>query len=129
MLVEDPHVVIVIPTENNPEVLIACIRSIYSKIQYCNFEVVVVSVGEAERQTQKAYDELSSRYENFSILNWNEEFNHARIANFAAEQTEGEFLLFLRDDTRVITQGCAADTAGVFPVEQCWCSGPSSTFY
>lgn len=128
VLVEDPHVVIVIPTENNPEVLIACIRSIYSKIQYCNFEVVVVSVGEAERQTQKAYDELSSRYENFSILNWNEEFNHARIANFAAEQTEGEFLLFLRDDTRVITQDALQILLGYFQSSNVGVVGPRQLF-
>lgn len=128
VMAECPHVVVVIPTENNPDVLSSCIKSIYSKIQYHNFEVVVVTVGDVEAQSRRVYDELSDRFETLSFLSWGEEFNRARIANYAASQTEGEFLLYLNDDTKVITQDALQIMLGYFQSENVGVVGPRQLF-
>ncbi len=128
VLVTDPHVVIVVPTEDNAEVFASCIRSIYSKTTYCNFEVVAVVIGNVEEKDRHIYDDLQHRYDNFSLLRWEEEFNRARVANYAASQTAGEFLLFLNDDTKVLTQDALQVLLGYFQLNNVGVVGPRQLF-
>lgn len=128
VLVETPHVVIVIPSENNAELLQPCIRSLYNKLTYRNFEVVVVEVGESDSATQECLEQLTDRYDTLSVIPWKEEFNRARMANHVAEQTTGEYFLFLNDDTRVLTDDALEVLLGYFQSSDVGVVGPKQLF-
>lgn len=129
LLTSTPAVTIVIPSENNIELLTSCIRSLYNKIHYRNFEVLVVDVcNPQEKDNLRKYDQLLQRYDTLSVISWYEEFNRARIANYAASRVESEFLLFLNDDTRVITDDVLDVMMGYFQSENVGVVGPKQLF-
>lgn len=128
VLVDHPHVVIVVPSEDNAELLRSCVQSIYSKIHYRDFEVLVVDVASVNDETHACFRELEQRYETLSVVRWEEEFNRAKIANFAAERTEGDFLLFLNDDTRIITEDALDILLGYFQSPEVGVVGPKQLF-
>lgn len=114
VLIESPHVVIVVPTKDNPDLLLSCVRSLYSKIAYRNFEVVVVDVQSANPETFELYKTLENRYPTLSVKSWNHDFNYAAIANFVARLTEGEYLFFINDDTKVLVDDLLETMLGYF---------------
>ncbi len=128
VLVETPHVVVVIPSENNAELLPSCIRSLYNKISYRNFEVIVVEVGQSTSETSACLEQLKARYESLSVIPWPEKFNRAKVANYVAGQTSGEYLLFLNDDTRILTDDALEILLGYFQSSDVAVVGPKQLF-
>lgn len=128
VLIDAPRVTIVIPSEDNAELLDSCIRSIYAKVSYKNFEVVIVDVASKDPATFACYEALKQRFDTLTVLEWDYEFNRARIANFAAENTTGDFLLFLNDDTRIITGDALEVMLGYFQSPQVGIVGPKELF-
>lgn len=104
LLTTTPKVSIVIVSEGNTDTVEQCLQSIYSSSRYRNFDVTVVN----------AHEDLRNRYDSLSVLSWTEEFNRARIANFAAAHTDGDVLLFLSDDTRVLSEDFLEVMLGYF---------------
>ena len=43
------------------------------------------------------------KYPNVTILRYDKEFNYAAINNFAVQQATGEYIVFLNNDTEVIS--------------------------
>ena len=97
---EGPSVAIIIPTRNNVAVLRACIESI-KKTTYRNYEVVIVD-NESDDPATSEYLRKSS-HKVLRIPNPDGRFNFAVINNRAVEQVVADYVLFLNDDTRVIT--------------------------
>ena len=103
--IEDrPLVSIIIPTKDKVEFLRRCLDSIRGKSSYTNYEIIVVDNNSIEAETMHYLDLIRKRPE-CRVLSFNEPFNYARLNNFAAGQAKGEFLLFLNNDTEVITSG------------------------
>jgi GT2 family glycosyltransferase len=103
--IEDrPLVSIIIPTKDKVEFLRRCLDSIREKSSYTNYEIIVVDNNSIEAETMHYLDLIRKRPE-CRVLSFNEPFNYARLNNFAAGQAKGEFLLFLNNDTEVITSG------------------------
>lgn len=99
--IEDhPLVSVIIPTRENVALLKNCIDSIERLTIHSNYELLIVDNDSSDPETL-AY--LSSTPH--KVLRFREEFNYSRINNFAARRTEGEYLLFLNDDTEVISGG------------------------
>ena len=93
---------IIIPTKNNYTVLKQCLDSIVSKSTYDNFEVIIVNNGSTDQRVLDYLDMLKGR-KPFKILDYPHEFNYSIINNFAVEYAEGKHLLFLNDDTEIIS--------------------------
>ena len=128
VLVETPPVTIVVTFEGNAEALLACVRSIYAKTpNYKNFDVMVVDVS-GEEETAPVLQQLKDRYETLSVVSWGGPFNRARIANFAASKTQSEFLLFLKDDVRIVTEDALDTLLGYFQSEDVGVVGPKQLF-
>lgn len=123
-----PHVTIVLPSRNNPELLLTSIRSLYSKIQYKNFEVLVVDAEGFDEETRTCFEQLEKRYPTLSVLHWEEDFNRARIINCVAAQTEGEYLMFLSEDTRILTDDSLEVMLGYFQSPEVGVVGPKQLF-
>ncbi len=93
---------IIIPTKNNGEILKQCLNSIQSKSNYDNYEIIIVDNGSTKEQTLKYLDKLKN-YNRCKVLNYPDQFNYPLINNFGAANATGQHLVFLNDDTEVIS--------------------------
>lgn len=94
---------IIIPTRNLGDILHQCLESIFQKTTCPNYEVIVIDNGSNEENTLKIFFEWKEREPNrFKCYPLDIPFNFSKINNYAAEKAEGEYLLFLNNDTEVI---------------------------
>lgn len=94
---------IIIPTRNQVGLLKMCIDSVVSRSTWRNYEILVVDNGSDDPVTL-AYLSAIEREGTARVLRYNAPFNYSKINNFAAEQARGDMLLFLNNDTRVISR-------------------------
>ncbi len=94
---------ILIPNKDHTDDLRRCVNSILEKTTYQNYDIFVVENNSAEPQTFDYYRELEQD-ERITVLYWDREFNYSAINNFAAEHCDGRYLVFLNNDTEVITE-------------------------
>lgn len=100
----NPLVSIVIPTKNQYQIVRRCIESIYAKTTYKHFEVVLVDTGSTDDKVRRWYKKITAAHHNLRVVEWPEQpFSYARSCNFGAGQAKGEFLVFLNNDTEVLT--------------------------
>lgn len=101
-LVDEPKVSIVIPNKDSVEVLSRCIDSVENKTTYRNFDILIIENNSSERETFSYYDEVQKQYKNVRVVVWDGPFNYSAINNYGVGSTDGEYLLFLNNDTEVI---------------------------
>jgi O-antigen biosynthesis protein len=103
-ILEPKKVSIIIPSRNLGEVLGHCLNSIFQKSTYPNYEVVVIDNGSTEQSFFQVVDIWKAQEpQRFVCLPLNIPFNFSKLNNYAVAQTKGDFLLFLNNDTEVIT--------------------------
>ncbi len=114
-----PLVSIIIPNCEHVPDLDRCIRSIYDKTQYKNFEVLVVENNSRTVETFAYYQKLAKIYPDCKVLVYDEEksFNFSKICNFGRRSARGEYLLFLNNDTEVISPGWLTEMLGLCQLE------------
>lgn len=95
-----PLVSVIIPSKDNPEVLETCIRSIYEKTAYSDYEVVVVDNGSSEENRAKI-DVLKDEY-GFRYLYEPMEFNFSKMCNLGVSASKGAYILLLNDDMEIL---------------------------
>lgn len=93
---------VIIPTKNNYSLLRRCIESIQNRTTYDNYEVVIIDNGSSDQEVL-TYLDLLEKMKNFKILKYPGDFNYPLINNFAAGYASGEHVVFLNDDTEVIS--------------------------
>ena len=98
----NPLVSIVIRNKNNFEDIQRCVSSIKKYTLYSNYEILIVDMQSDASNVLAYYEELKND-ECVRVLQYEGEYNISSINNFAAEQCAGEHLLFLDNDTQVIT--------------------------
>jgi len=95
---------IIIPTKDLGNILHKCLESIFQKSVYPSYEVIVIDNGSKEENTAKILAEWKEREPyRFRCYSLDIPFNYSRINNYAASQAKGDYLLFLNNDTEVIT--------------------------
>ncbi len=97
-----PLVSIIVPTKDKVNVLKCCIESILKKTEYSNFEVLIVD-NQSQQQETHAYFEQLKHNQKIKIISYRKPFNYSKINNFAVAQAQGEIVLFLNNDTEVIS--------------------------
>ena len=100
----NPLVSIIIPNKNHFEDLKRCITSVKELTTYNNYEIVIVDNGSSESDVLDYYSELK-KDKNINILSYDKPFNYSAINNYAVKNCNGEYLLLLNNDTKVITPG------------------------
>ena len=98
-----PRVSIVIPNKDCSGYLRRCVDSIYRKSDYSNFEVIVVENNSVEPETFTLYEELKAQYHGIRVVSYEGPFNFSKICNYGASFADGSLLLFLNNDTEVIS--------------------------
>jgi len=97
-----PLISIVIPTRDNGKILARCIDSIHQLSTYRNYEIVILDNGSVEADTLATLEQLCSK-NNVRIIRHDAPFNFSELNNIGAHRAQGEILLFLNDDTEVLT--------------------------
>ena len=92
---------ILIPSKDHPEVLKRAVASIREKSSFAAYEILVIDNGSTE-EAKAVYEALAEEY-GFRYLYRPMPFHFSKMCNLAAATAKGEYLLFLNDDTEVIT--------------------------
>ncbi len=100
-IIGNPKVAIIIPTRDRLDMLSRCVESIRRKSTYRNCEIIIV---DNNSQAQETLDYLSSF--DGRVVCYPHEFNFAAMNNLGArEAKDADALLFLNNDTEVISEG------------------------
>ena len=102
-LKNEPKVSIIIPTKNRSDILDKCLKSIYDKSTYKNFEIIVIDNNSDEESLFSLLDDYKKKYKNFNSYRYECEFNYSYLNNEAVKLSSGEYILLLNNDTEVIT--------------------------
>lgn len=95
---------IIIPTKDLGQMLNQCLRSVFQQTTYPNYEVIVIDNGSLEKETVEVFDRWTKQQPHrFRCYPLNIPFNYSKLNNYAVTKAKGEFLLFLNNDTEVIT--------------------------
>ncbi|MEB3342686.1 glycosyltransferase [Okeania sp.] len=110
-------VTIIIPTKNQAKLLKACIESL-QKTTYQNYQVFVIDNESDESESLEYLASLKDLFlgeANVSVLpipNNDGKFNFAAINNRAVERAKTEYILFLNNDTEVISSNWLSQMMG-----------------
>lgn len=96
------RVSIIIPFRDRPELLRNCLRSLRAST-YRDYEVVLVDNGSTDPRTLRLLAKLRTR-PRYRIVSHPGAFNFSRLCNAGASAATGEHLLFLNNDTEVLTR-------------------------
>lgn len=108
-----PLVSIVIANMDHVDDLDKCITSIEEKSTYRNFEIVIVENNSKEENTHEYYETIKHKYSNIRVVLWEREFNYSSINNFGVTYSKGDYLLFLNNDTELITPNAIEEMLGI----------------
>lgn len=100
---DTPLVSIVIPTKDNYKLIKGCLESIIEKTSYPYFEIILVDTGSTEKQVRELYQSKLVTANPVKIVKWNKPFNFSRACNLGVKHAQGTYLLFLNNDTEVVT--------------------------
>lgn len=102
-IVGEPLLSILIPFRDKPELLRTCISSVLNKTCYPNYEIVCIDNGSTEPETHALLGAVTRHDARVRVIRHDAPFNFSAINNFAASQVQGEHLLFLNNDTEIIS--------------------------
>ncbi|MEG4483666.1 tetratricopeptide repeat protein [Microcoleus sp. D2_18a_B4] len=95
---------IIIPTRNLGNVLDKCLESIFTNSLYPNYEVIVIDNGSTELETAQVIAKWTAKEpDRFTCYPFDVPFNFSKINNYGVSKAQGDYLLFLNNDTEVIT--------------------------
>lgn len=93
---------IIIPNKNHLDDLKNCINSIRNKSSWKNYEILIIE-NESNQEELFDYYKTLEKDDRIQIISWKRAFNYSAVNNFSARYAKGEFLLFLNNDTEIIT--------------------------
>ena len=98
----EPKISIIIPNKDHKKDLKRCIKSIL-KSTYKNYEIIIVENNSKEKNIFKYYKKLEKN-PNIKIEKCEISiFNYSKLNNYGASKANGEYFVFLNNDTKIIT--------------------------
>ena len=103
--ISDPKPVsIIIPTRDLAPMLDRCLMSITQFTTYPHYEIILIDNGSQEPSTFKLFDRWQEKLgDRLRILPLDIPFNYPRLNNYGVQQSKSEYLLFLNNDTEIIS--------------------------
>ncbi|MBV7389856.1 glycosyltransferase family 2 protein [Enterococcus alishanensis] len=103
-ILSEDLVSVIIPTKNGYDDVKRCIDSIIALTTYSNYEIILADNGSDDPKMTTLYQDYQEQLgERFVVEVIDIPFNYSRINNLAAKKAKGKYLLFLNNDTEVIT--------------------------
>lgn len=94
---------IIIPTRDKVEILSACVDSIVNKSIWQNFEIIIIDNNSEEDATLAYLDDIQAGDSRIQVIQAQCSFNWSRLNNMGASFATGDVLIFLNNDTEVIS--------------------------
>jgi GT2 family glycosyltransferase len=104
-LKSQPKVSIFIPTKNNRQLLQRCINSIEKNTNYKNIEIIIID--NPAKLTEIYFDSKLEKYYDaipYKVIRYEGNFNFSKMNNMAVKESTGDLLLFLNDDTKILSK-------------------------
>jgi len=95
-----PLVSILIPTKDRVQLLRRCLDSLSTQTSYVRVEILVLDNGSESDECVSYLKDIAARH---MVISCPGPFNFSAMNNRGAASAQGDFLLFLNDDTEVIT--------------------------
>jgi len=93
---------VIIPFRDKPDILNRCVRGVFPALSGSSMELLLIDNGSVDSEIKTLLLEFS-KDERIRIIGYDREFNFSAINNFAAKEAKGEYLVFLNNDTEVIS--------------------------
>ncbi|HEX3550166.1 MAG TPA: glycosyltransferase family 2 protein, partial [Candidatus Elarobacter sp.] len=101
---EPRKVSILMPTRDHGDDVDRALASIFARAAaYPDFELLLIDNGSRDPASLAAFARWAAADARVRVVRYDVPFNFARINNFGAERTDGDYLLFLNNDTEVLT--------------------------
>jgi GT2 family glycosyltransferase len=94
---------LIIPTRNHGDDVDRCLSSVFGRNTYDDFEIVLLDNGSDDRASIQTFEKWVKYDSRVKVVRYDAPFNYPRINNHAVEHATGNYLLFLNNDTEVIT--------------------------
>lgn len=108
----NPLVSVIIPNKDHIRDLDKCILSLLTKSVYQNFEIIIVENNSEKKETFAYYEHIQKICSKVRVITWNDTFNYAAINNYGVKYAKGEYLLFLNNDTEMISEDAIKEMLG-----------------
>ncbi|MBD5655714.1 MAG: glycosyltransferase family 2 protein [Candidatus Eremiobacteraeota bacterium] len=93
---------IVVPTRDAAADVERCLRSVFERSTYRDFDVLLVDNGSTDPVALELFERLSRDEPRLRVVRDDSPFNFSRLNNNAARLTTADYLIFLNNDTEVI---------------------------
>ncbi len=93
---------IIIPVRDRPEMLRSCLESLFRHTDWDDYEILIVDNDSQDPRMAGLFEELTARHAGLRVLSYPGAFDFAAINNLAAAEAEGDYLLFLNNDTHLL---------------------------
>ncbi|MFH1019914.1 MAG: glycosyltransferase [Pseudomonadota bacterium] len=107
----EPLISIIIPSRDNGAMLSRCLLSIIESSTYRNFELIVLDNGSTEPDTLAHLERIRAQA-GTTVIRHEAPFNFSELNNLGVNASRGDILLFLNDDTEVVSAGWLERMAG-----------------
>lgn len=107
-----PLVSIIIPFKDKVGLLKTIVTSILDKTTYDNYEIILVSNNSKEKKTSDYLETLKDKPK-IKQFTYDKPFNYSEVNNFGRRQAKGKVLVFLNNDTKVISPEWLEELASV----------------
>ncbi len=97
-----PLVTIIIPTKDRVVILKKCIESILTRSTYDNYTILIVDNQSSQEETFRYFTDIEDNPK-VNIIRYDKPFNYSSINNYAVKHTGAEYIIFLNNDTEVIS--------------------------
>lgn len=103
----EPLVSILIPNKDHTADLDTCLKSIYGKTSWQNYEILVIENNSERAETFAYYEKIAAdpAYPRCRVVRYEGGFNFSAINNFGRKHARGDYLLLLNNDVEVINEG------------------------
>lgn len=102
-MANEPLISVIIPNYEHVDDLRRCVESLLYINSYKNIEIIIVENNSKSDEIFAYYDELlKEQPDRVKVVKWDGSFNYSAINNYGAGFANGELLLLLNNDTKLI---------------------------
>ncbi|MBW3562989.1 MAG: glycosyltransferase, partial [Actinobacteria bacterium] len=105
-----PRVSIIVPFRDRVDLLEPCVTSVLRWSTYPDYELLLVDNASEEPDTAEYLSRIDD--ERVRILRYDREFNFSELNNWAVERARGDVIIFLNNDTQVVTHDWIEELVG-----------------
>lgn len=117
----EPRISIIIPSKNQGEIVSRCLDSIAALTNYENYELIVVDNRTTDPVALKSFRTHPIKH----IIYDRKKFNYSEANNLGVEASTGDLLLFLNNDTEVLSADWLRELAMFFEDQDIGAVGPT----